>query len=280
MFQVSQDFLRLHSSNENNATQRVNFSLHKDCNLNCEYCYQKDTFDRKHITDEEIFNNFEYCLNKLENISTKKLFPQVLGGEPTLWSNWLIDKVCERLRYYNCELFTNGFNKNCRFFKEDNFNYLTHVVNWKNKNIDDYKPLDRETFSIVVTHKDLEFFKKWFLDCRQENLKNWCIQVCGHTNPEYNMSIQDIIDLGEFLKSFGIKNQITFGSDLLNKGLKVFQNYCRSHSGTWICDCENKKVSVCCGGLDSNHWKVDIDNFNPYKVPICNNCTTLGNLEV
>lgn len=75
MFQVSQDFLRLHSSNENNATQRVNFSLHKDCNLNCEYCYQKDTFDRKHITDEEIFNNFEYCLNKLENISSELLRP-------------------------------------------------------------------------------------------------------------------------------------------------------------------------------------------------------------
>lgn len=280
MLQVSQKFLRKRLDVENNEVQRVNFALHKDCNLNCEYCYQKVTFDRNKLSDKEIFSNFEYCFNRLENLSRRKLFPQILGGEPTLWSDWLIDRVCDRVKYYECELFTNGFNRDCRFFTELNFSYLTHVVNWKNKDVNDFKPLDRETFSIVVTHKDLNFFKEWFLNCRSENLKNWDILACGHVNPDLNLSVPDIIELGEFLEDLKLENQITFGAKLLKKGLKSFQDYCSSRPGSWICDCENKTVSVCCGGLDSNHQKANINNFSPFKSPICNNCTTIGNLEM
>ena len=93
----------------------VSFVLHKECNLNCPYCNEFKRYRHNELTDDEIFDNFNKNLTYIENTLGPEYYirPGMLGGEPTLWSDYLIKKVMDRLKDYRVvKLFTNGTNKN------------------------------------------------------------------------------------------------------------------------------------------------------------------------
>ena len=90
--------------------QRTTFILNKKCDKHCPFCVQNEMKGMKDLSDDEIFSNFNKCIDHIEGLA--RIQVQIMGGEPTLWSDVLVWKIQQRLRDYDRYLvFTNGSNR-------------------------------------------------------------------------------------------------------------------------------------------------------------------------
>lgn len=251
----------------------ITFKLHGYCNKHCEYC----SLGNEHknvLSDEEVYNNFDRALTKFEKIyKGKRIFPQIMGGEPTLFSQKLTEKIIERVKdYHDVLLFTNMANPESLFFKAQNFIFSYHVTDWKSKKL---KKEDAGFFySIVVTKKDILNLKEFVDDNSNIRVE---YAPCKSDNSEFNCDLEDLKKIDE-ITYHSNPNIRKFLREVESSSPETKRKVCRAQGGIINVDCETMKVGCCCGER-MNH---DIEEFTETKIPRtseenCNKCFNIYN---
>ena len=114
-----------------------------------------------------MYKNFDKALTYFENLvktdNSKYLQVQILGGEPTEWSEWLQNKVLKRLEKYNYfVLFTNGANKKSPIYKTFKSLKKLHIVDWEKEMAHNpVYPINEQPL-IILQEKDRNKYKAIF----------------------------------------------------------------------------------------------------------------------
>lgn len=248
--------------------QIVSFVFNKTCNANCFYCIQKDV-DKKVYDEKVLFQNFDKAITKLEKMTGNNIYPQILGGEPTLFSDWLILKIIKRLEKYDrFSLFTNGIVKESAWDKASNINKIIHIINWHNTVIDEYS--DRNSYNIVVTNRDMKYVKDFW----DKNLDKFIfLNPCEDNNHEPALSLENVNIIGELMSNkYKSKNYYIMSK---MKDYDDFRKACYQSSGVWSCDVGELTLAYCCGASE----KQDFENWNPEnQKKHCSSCFAFGNM--
>lgn len=250
----------------------ITFTLDLKCNAKCEYCSQEKDRNNITISDNEIFERFEKALSKVEQLYNYKIIPQIVGGEPTLWSKNLIKRIIHRLERYNTIfLMTNRIIKNSEWENCNKVVFYTHLINWTDCKRIDCKP--NENYMIVVTHNDVDYLEK-FLEVNYDvNIR--LDEYVGEkekfilTDEDYN-KIQSVL-----YKYSNVANFIDTHCDLRKKkDLSYENNICRHLNNPYIIDCLKDYVFPCC---NANQDKIALDDFNGQlpKLEQCKDCPIL-----
>lgn len=211
----------------------LQFIFHKTCNKACEYCALRTT--ECALTDKEIHKNFETMLKYFAKNLDGKIEIQILGGEPTLWSDDLTKDILNTInKYKRFILFTNGANKNSMFYGKkaikNNVTYITHITDWKEHPEKLYREnlLKNETATIVITHNDIEDFKTLVLS--DDKIKHTLVSPCTDSpNPKLDLSDEEWTDLSQFL----VDNGFDYISKCENNNSMTFD--CNTLTGTYCC---------------------------------------------
>jgi len=250
--------------------QRVTFILNKKCDKNCPFCSQNGLKGLKDLPDEEIYANFIKCIDHMENINCLQV--QLMGGEPTLWSEWLIKKLQERLSdYKQYIIFTNGANKESLWYKDEKAFKLWHVTDW-----DDVRPLpcgEHEQVKIVVTHKNIDRLEEFLnVNYKLNQRTGITISPCVGAG-ELTATPEDIIRIAELQVKTGslYKNMVLFAECLKRGDMDGWRKACKRFETTWNVDCQTMTVEPCCG----NRVKLDkfkVEDFYGQKQSDCGEC--------
>lgn len=253
---------------------RASFALDPACNTDCPYCNQGRAAKRfPPRSEDEIFSGFDRALTRCESILGYRPAVQILGGEPTLWSDALVRRIQERLSAYDEYLvFTNGFNRNSLFWKDPKAWLSYHVTDWTRCRPVDELP-GNAGLEIVVTKKDIHLVEE-FLDANK-NLKNPIhLAFCHGGGHEYDLDPYDIRRLAEIewrwreLFPLHRRSNLNFYELYRRDGLKACQRRCRTGHIIWNFLCYKDTVTPCCGGKE----EVPLDEFRGCPVSECGDC--------
>lgn len=257
----------------------VSFILHKVCNMDCPYCFQKGEH-KQIISDEEMYNNFDKALTYFENLVAKDksrvLKVQILGGEPTIWSEWLQNKVLERLKNYNYfTLFTNGANKDSPLYKSMKSLKRLHIIDWKTelqKNI--YYSVNEYPL-VVIQEKDKDSYKKIFTEYKGSPLY---LSLCKSPKQSENVSFDFMKELSQIAnKNIDTVTVKSYVEAVNKKGLRKVKEECRTsvHSvGEKFIqiDCATLRVQPCCNAIKTYPLEeFDFTKKADYEID-CKNC--------
>ena len=250
---------------EGKDMQKVSFLLNKKCNANCPYCFQSR--DEVSPDDDTLFKNFDDALTKFEQLTDHNVFPQILGGEPTLFSDYLINKILNRLKDYKCiYIFTNGLKEKSLWYEQENVVLNHHIINWQTGNVP--KKKNGEFQSIVVCRNEISDLKESFADLDRGIIINPCLSK----NPDYNVTYEERKQMWEIIKPYRPKDSLFSLYDL---PLEKVQSMCRSAVGVWECNLNTRTVSTCCADME----KIPIEDFNGTEKPEnCGECMNFGNM--
>lgn len=239
-------------------TKDVTFILHKQCNLNCAYCNTPDRFNV--LTDDEIYENFDRALTKLEEGLKYNIIPSFAGGEPTLWSDYLINKILDRCKNYRViKVFSNTTNMDSIFFKNERVICVPHIVDWKenpHKLTRQYLLKNMTHPVVIVTHDDVQDVISYHNEVGfpQEVDFKYC---CNSPGKELDLTIDDIKTMEAFIKENNFPNQ----------------NSCQINSAIWVNCNEPDTATFCCysGTFGSIDQAIeDANNFD--RDSMCTNC--------
>lgn len=238
--------------------QPVSFILNKACNKQCAYCNSPS--DCNHYDYDQMYENFDKALTYVESKHPNNVYPQILGGEPTLWPDWFVQKIQDRLNRYNGKylLFTNGYNRDSLWYTGENrpLTYQWHITDWHD--IRDIKPLPKEIAHIVVTKQDLPYLDDFLMRFSNSH-KEVFVQACTDA-PGYELDAADRKVFSDKLDEYEMNvNPIT------GRGMST----CKHRSAIWYIDCDTMKISTC---QDPGNWVPleDIDNL--VACSSCKNC--------
>lgn len=245
---------------QNGIPLQLAFTLHKECNLNCEYCNMHGQTDD--LTDDEVFENFDNALTSLENkLADTTYYPtiSILGGEATLWSDYLIQKILKRLEAYNkIMLFLNGTNLDSLWYKQDKAHIVKHIVDWK-ECPDKLKRVNlgkNETAIIVVTHQEVSDAEQFFSE--HDDIHDVFISGCANA-PDSSMdsTIEDIDRLNNICIERGE------ASDTLNT--------CENIKALSI-DCTTMQCKSCCRHTTTTTLDDAFNEIMSKDTSKCQNC--------
>ena len=262
--------------------QLITFTLNRKCNQKCSYCFQENMTARD-VSDEDIYNNFDKALTWAEKYTRGNLIPQIMGGEPTIWSEELQRKIINRVRNYRTVyLFTNGSRlKESLFWKQFNFFYLVHEYNWEGMSAGTlYKKYNRSDVSInlVIRAGELNKVKDFIATTNYEGSSKYLPYVffspCDRQRGKCSEGMKDseLIQLSNLLKDSRYDTSVMGGLFLKDKS---FRRVCQNSVGIWNIDCIEMTIAPCCG--ENHRWK--LDEFNEKEiVRDCEDCVSFGNL--
>ena len=252
--------------------RKITFILNKKCNLRCKYCSNTEG----NISDEEIFANFDRNLTKIEQMTNGKIYLQIMGGEPTIWSDWLTDKVIERIsNYRDVFIFTNGTNRKSKFYSCNNVILITHITDWRNNDYEHYTRLDNELFTVVYEHNCLDEMERFIKTIPTIELDTISINPC-FGNSDASCDEKDLEDLYNLSKKYQTNMSYTkLYEQRKNMGIVKFNELCNNSLGVWQLDCNTNKISPCCDCREI----YDINEFKGIeKVKNCDGCINFGNI--
>lgn len=231
---------------------RLSFFLHKQCNLQCEYCYQLGK-DYTPLSDDEIYSNFDIALSMCEK-KYKNIRVQLLGGEPTIWSDYLIKKLLKRLENYRTiTIFSNGTNRDSLWYKCDKVIINKHVTDWEDhpENMLRRNLLPMEHPTIVITNNNIDLLEKYLEDIPL--FRCFTPSPCaGSPDPSLDLSEENVERLARLIDKYT---------------LSIEENLCYSNRVIEI-DCNNFMGKYCCKYQDSVPYnKIEQDNTQ------CLNCS-------
>lgn len=247
-------------------TQNVTFALNRTCNKRCAYC--QDDKDHEPLSDEQMYENFDKCISRAERLhimarNEDNLFPQIKGGEPTMWSDWLITKIQERLSKYNHYIvFTNGSNRDSLWYKDKKAIKIEHVIDWHGKKLEWE---DSVIHAVVVCHNELDELEYF---CRLNEGMRILLMPCRHENPELNCTFDDISEMARIEKLYDKADNVETFIERCKNGLDGAQNYCRGFLNGWEFDCVGMKASPCC----VNGNRVPVEDFWGIEKVDCKGC--------
>lgn len=179
----------------------INFILHRECNLQCSYCNLGSNRGASAISDDEMFERFDEALTYIEKkLKGYSITIGISGGEPTIWTEYFINKLLDRLKNYRkINLFSNGTNRDNTWYKQDNVCIIEHYVDWKNNperlNLSNV-PINSAQL-VVVTRDEVEDVEKVL---NVIDNKNVIFSHCnGSPNKEENLTSEDLDRLYEIL---------------------------------------------------------------------------------
>lgn len=179
----------------------INFILHRECNLQCSYCNLGSNRGAGAISDDEMFERFDEALTYIEKkLKGYSITIGISGGEPTIWTEYFINKLLDRLKNYRkINLFSNGTNRDNTWYKQDNVCIIEHYVDWKNNperlNLSNV-PINSAQL-VVVTRDEVEDVEKVL---NVIDNKNVIFSHCnGSPNKEENLTSEDLDRLYEIL---------------------------------------------------------------------------------
>ncbi len=135
--------------------QPVTFELGKDCNRECAYCPQVRGRPYPKYSDEEMYGRFDKMLARVEALAHGNIKPQLMGGEPALWSDGLVRKILKRLK--DCPqivVLTNRDIRTSAWEEDKRVVFYWHVVDWHDAGKIDIAPNERPM--LVVTREDMD----------------------------------------------------------------------------------------------------------------------------
>ena len=237
---------------KNDVPTRLSFFLHKQCNLQCEYCYQLGN-EYSPLTDDEIYNNFDIALSMCEK-KYKNIRVQLLGGEPTIWSDYLIEKLLKRLENYRTiTIFSNGTNRDSLWYKCNKVIINKHVTDWEEhpENMLRRNLLPMEHPTIVITNNNIDLLEKYLEDIPLFRCFNPS-PCTGSPDPSLDLSEQNIERLVQLIDRYH---------------LDIENDFCYSNRVIEI-DCNNFMGKYCCKYQDSVPYdKIERDDTQ------CLNCS-------
>lgn len=237
---------------KNDVPTRLSFFLHKQCNLQCEYCYQLGN-EYSPLTDDEIYNNFDIALSMCEK-KYKNIRVQLLGGEPTIWSDYLIEKLLKRLENYRTiTIFSNGTNRDSLWYKCDKVIINKHVTDWEDRpeNMLRRNLLPMEHPTIVITNNNIDLLEKYLEDIPLFRCFN-SSPCTGSPDPSLDLSEENIERLARLIDKYR---------------LDIERDLCYSNRVIEI-DCNNFTGKYCCKYQDS----VPYDKIEQNDIQ-CLNCS-------
>lgn len=254
--------------------QKATFILNRKCNRSCEYCLEKEMETSCDLEDDEIFRRFDTALCALEKLTDGRLVPHLMGGEPTIWSKRLTERIVERLKSYReVYVFTNGTNRKSKFFEQPNFKFLTHLVDWKGKKFSELEILPNELVNICVLKSELDSVEEFAATIPKGENKVY-FQPCQSPNKEWNMDEEGFERLAEILLAHEIPSAVVqYAEDLKNLGAEFVRRNCAQGQGVWNADCISLKVSPCCNMKNA----VPLEEFNASRAKECSGCLNFGN---
>jgi len=250
--------------------QRVTFILNKKCNAHCPFCIQHSMKGLEDLPDDEIFSNFIKCIDHIEGITNINV--QLMGGEPTLWSPYLIHKIQDRLeKYERYMIFTNGADKNSEWYKDKKALFLWHVTDWDDVRVLEWK--DNEQPKIVVTHKNIDRLEEFLeVNYRLNRERGITISPCVESG-ELTATPEDIIRIAELqVKTESrYKNMVLLAECLKRGNMGNWRQACKRFETTWNVDCQTMTVEPCCGN-NYERKLYPLEEFTGQKPEDCGNC--------
>lgn len=245
----------------------VTFVLHKKCNMNCSYCPQTDKADP--LSDDEIFANFDKALSKFEEELGTTFTVQIMGGETTLWNNYLQNKILERCKdYKNLHIFTNGAKRDCPLYKDDRVIKHLHLLNWKSQIY--IKPQPKELYDVIIEDNDkegLELLKGY------KNGTILHILPCKTETSKLLMSFDFLKKLADIENPLILNNHIkNFVKEVEDGGYENARTICRNGNRPVIeVDCTRMTVRPC----SNSRVEYSFDEYNFTKLTpeqVCSEC--------
>lgn len=256
-----------------NEMQKTSFVLDLRCDRKCPYCFQREEAGIcGTLSDDEIFDHFDKALTKCETLLGYLPIVQLLGGEPTLWSDYLVRKIQARLSSYSSYLvFSNGYNKDSLFWKDPKAVIDYHITDWEK--CEPLEPLPENVKAkIVVTKKNIGL-----VDAFLKANKGTTIQIAfSHdAGEEYDLEIDDIRKLAEieyenrdFIPVMR-RRCLAFYEQYRRRGLKGCQDFCKKFLPIWIFLCYNDTVMTCYSRTGDSY---PLDEFTGQETKDCGNC--------
>lgn len=256
--------------------QKVTFILSRRCNLSCAYCSQSG-LESEELSDDEMYGRFDTLLSKAEELTGGRLVPQLMGGEPSLWSESLQQRIVDRLKSYRrVFLFTNGTDRTGLFFRQPNFFFITHITDWKEKTAADIEQLPNEMSNICVLRSELGEVEE-FMERIQGSGLDIYFQPCSSDRAEWDMDGEAVIRLAQMQESHDIWNTLSgFASDIELNGADYARKECAACRGVWNADCSGMTVSPCCNLKNA----VPLEEFTEAAAKDCTGCLNWGNTVV
>ena len=223
--------------------QIVTFELNKECNRDCVYCTQARGRPYPHYDDDEIFSRFDRILTHLEKITGGRVMPQIMGGEPTIWSDALIRRILDRLSgYTRIAVVSNHDKKDSAWEECGRVVWYTHVVDWKTAGT--LKLQANEMCMIVVCHGDVGALGDFMMKnagCR--------IRIDEYIGEDESLKLtdEDRARIAALEQTYPqIDTQIL--SAYASRGTSVTDpEACRQSLNIWRADCTHMTVCPCCG---------------------------------
>lgn len=263
--------------------QAITFVLNRKCNMKCSYCFQDDG-RLQDLSDEEIYENFDKALTWAEKKTGDRVLPQIMGGEPTIWSLELQRKILDRLKNYRLVyLNTNGTHlQESLFWKQNNFFIMVHEYIWQNKTPQEirakYEDKTNICINIIVRKGELDILRNFIsLSPYDKDYDRIFFSPCDSGRREgmtEGMGMKELEEMSSMLKErFPHRlDSTTYALPLVHRG--VFHEACSKGQGLWDIECIEMTVSPCCG----EHRRWPLDEFNPDVVKHCEGCTAFGNI--
>lgn len=222
-----------------------------------------------------MYSHFDKALTSIEALGVP-LYPQILGGEPTLWSDVLIARIAKRLEHYpQFLLFTNDTNRNSLWYTVPNAQFLTHVTNWAGTMASYEYESEHDTPIIVVTHDDVGKLKAYLK-------RNKCrtLTVSPATDAgDLTCTASGIRRIADLARRYNVrceydatKDRLPLPScrcDLGNVTEATSASVqCSKNRLVWQVDCATLQVLACCKA----HNYTPLDEWTPDTVPDCERC--------
>lgn len=237
----------------------ITWRFGRECNLKCPYCNLLSDINNKDnkMSEEEMYKNFDEMVTWIEQNIPYKVNHKIIGGEPTLMSYDLQNKILDRLKDYRCiAVFSNGADKESPLWKSKRTFIFYHITDFeKNPEHALKKNLgERETSIVVVTHKNLHQLREF---ANKHYIGNIGLAPC-YLSPtkDYDLNEKEIKEVYSYYNECG-----HYASSFCeySKGFQVDVQY------PW-------KIQYCCASYKWHDMKETL--ANPFGLKVgCEGCT-------
>lgn len=267
---------------EDTPFHSITFSLNRTCSENCAYCNQLKV---DNIDEDKLYENFDRYLTKAEEAYGVKVFPQLLGGEPTLLSYGTQIKILGRLKEYPMiMLFTNGYDKSAPLYVHPNVIKNVHAMTLTQA-AELIKELKKPDLTVYVATKgQLPEIEQWLESSRELVKDSFQLIPCMNTgNAEYDCGEEELVKIAQLTKEYKLND---FASPeltevILQQRFDIARAQCPKKTSTLQVDCITGKVLPCCNYAANVAVDIDEFDFNDttkyLNAEACSKCLTLSN---
>ena len=251
-------------------TQDVTFYLHMQCNRSCVYCCDIPFRPWPEFTDDEMLSRFDTLVSHVEKLTGGNFAPSIIGGEPTLWSDYMVNGILDRLSGHgritvltNHSIRTSAWEGNPRVF------FITHLTDWEGKGR--VAANANEALKIVVTHDSIGRLEP-FMRANFDHMIG--ISEYFGEDERFILTDEDKEKLFELESKYPrVEPQLLFQRKLL-KGMDANEcrELCRKEKRhIWQAHCARMRMTPCCG---AGSFGVPYEEFDgsPPDSGFCEGC--------